>query len=192
MTDNDANTKKIVVATSLDESGTIAVQEAYLQRRGNPGTELHLVHVLDDSGKDLAALDDTLQESMELLRTHVIAAIHDLPVDEGDYLLPVGHVRIGDASRAIHQLAIDVNADMIIVGTHARRGLERMVLGSVSEKLVRIARTPVLVARRKDFGDAGHSDSVLPPRPGQDMNAPSLSSRLNLSVDRTSHMPGLL
>jgi hypothetical protein len=49
------------------------------------------------------------------------------------------------------QMAVDYDADLMVVGTHGRRGVERMMLGSVAEELVRKARCPVLVARPKDY-----------------------------------------
>ena len=41
------------------------------------------------------------------------------------------------------------NADLIVLGTHGRRGFDRMFLGSVAETLVRMATTPVLLVRTK-------------------------------------------
>jgi nucleotide-binding universal stress UspA family protein len=40
-------------------------------------------------------------------------------------------------------------ADLIVIGTHGRRGIRRMLLGSVAEGLIRIANTPVLLVRAK-------------------------------------------
>jgi glycine betaine transporter len=40
-------------------------------------------------------------------------------------------------------------ADLIIVGTHGRTGLSHALIGSVAEKVVRLAHCPVLVARQK-------------------------------------------
>ena len=41
------------------------------------------------------------------------------------------------------------NADLIMVGTHGRRGVERMLVGSVAENLVRIATTSLMLVREK-------------------------------------------
>jgi nucleotide-binding universal stress UspA family protein len=56
-------------------------------------------------------------------------------------------VRFGDAGDAIAQLASDIEADLVVVGTHGHRGLERLLLGSVAENVVRLAPCPVLVVR---------------------------------------------
>jgi hypothetical protein len=60
---------------------------------------------------------------------------------------------------------------MIVVGTHARRGVERFVLGSVAEALVRSGRCPVLVAVPKDYSHIRLSDRPEPGRPGEDLHA---------------------
>lgn len=61
------------------------------------------------------------------------------------------HVLSGSADDALARLAFSVEADMIIVGTKGRKGLERVVVGSVAEMVVRKAPCPVLVARPKAF-----------------------------------------
>jgi nucleotide-binding universal stress UspA family protein len=56
-------------------------------------------------------------------------------------------VRVGDARDVIIQAAEEVHADLIIIGTHGRRGLSRALLGSVAESVVRSAPVPVLTVR---------------------------------------------
>jgi nucleotide-binding universal stress UspA family protein len=53
-------------------------------------------------------------------------------------------LRSGSTWEEILVAASAVHADLIIVGTHGRRGLNRMLLGSVAEKIVRMAEIPVL------------------------------------------------
>jgi nucleotide-binding universal stress UspA family protein len=55
-------------------------------------------------------------------------------------------LRSGSAWEEILAAASAVHADLIVVGTHGRRGLNRMLLGSVAEKVVRMAEVPVLTA----------------------------------------------
>lgn len=56
-------------------------------------------------------------------------------------------VLIGDPSRVILQTAKERNVDIIILGTHGRKGLKRLALGSVSEEVVAHARCAVLIAK---------------------------------------------
>ena len=53
-------------------------------------------------------------------------------------------VRPGDAAKEIRQEAERLPADLLILGTHGRSGFERLFLGSVTEKLIRSTRVPVL------------------------------------------------
>jgi nucleotide-binding universal stress UspA family protein len=53
-------------------------------------------------------------------------------------------VRTGEAHDVILQVAAEARADLIVMGTHGRRGIRRLLLGSVAEAVVRSAPCPVL------------------------------------------------
>ena len=53
-------------------------------------------------------------------------------------------VRVGDPARVIVDLVKEQGADLVVIGTHGRRGLARVFLGSVAEKVVRTSPVPVL------------------------------------------------
>lgn len=55
-----------------------------------------------------------------------------------------GLLRIGFVADEIVRTADEVHADLIVMGTHRRRGLPRMVMGSVADKVLRTASAPVL------------------------------------------------
>lgn len=54
----------------------------------------------------------------------------------------------GDPAEAIVEAAVAEGVDLIVVGSHQRRGVDRLVMGSVSEQVVRTSPVPVVVARR--------------------------------------------
>ena len=56
-------------------------------------------------------------------------------------------IAVGRPADAIVRLALERNADLIVMGTHGRTGLGHMVLGSVAEKVVRLAPCPVLTVK---------------------------------------------
>jgi nucleotide-binding universal stress UspA family protein len=58
-------------------------------------------------------------------------------------------VKTGDARDAILEAALECDADLIVMGTHGRRGIARWMLGSVAEDVMRRAPCPVLVVRTK-------------------------------------------
>ena len=58
-----------------------------------------------------------------------------------------GRVEYGYAPEKILEAAREAAADMIIMGTHGRRGVDRIPFGSVAEKVVKTAKIPVLTVR---------------------------------------------
>lgn len=58
-----------------------------------------------------------------------------------------GKVVSGDAAETIVNLSLDEKADIIIMGTHGRQGLNRLLFGSVAEKVVKTSSVPVLTIR---------------------------------------------
>jgi len=80
------------------------------------------------------------------LSEEAITALTDL-VPEG--LRDSWHVETtsGNPADAIVRIAQEKNADLIVMGTHGRTGLQHVLLGSVAEKVVRLAPCPVLTVR---------------------------------------------
>lgn len=61
------------------------------------------------------------------------------------------HCVVGDPGRMIVELANEEEADMIVMPSHGRFGISRFLLGSVAERVLRLAQCPVLVLRGKQF-----------------------------------------
>ena len=57
-------------------------------------------------------------------------------------------LRTGDARDLIIDVAREVSADLIVMGTHGRRGVRRALIGSIAESIVRTAPCPVLTVRQ--------------------------------------------
>jgi nucleotide-binding universal stress UspA family protein len=77
----------------------------------------------------------------------------------------VAHFRRGSPAENIAQLAADLDADLVVVGSHGQRGLQRLFLGSVAERTSRLARCPVWIVRPKDHSTAGRVPEIDPPCP---------------------------
>lgn len=75
----------------------------------------------------------------------------------------VTHVRSEAPAIEIAQLAADLEADLIVVGTHGRRGMRRFLLGSVAEGVVRLAPCEVLVVRPRE--EEADVPKIEPPCP---------------------------
>ena len=75
----------------------------------------------------------------------------------------VAHLRFDAIAEEVAQLAADLEADLVVVGTHGRKGLSRLLLGSSAEATVRLAPCPVLVTRPKAVPEA--PPQIEPPCP---------------------------
>ena len=64
-------------------------------------------------------------------------------------------VAVGHPADTIVRVAQERGADLIVMGTHGRTGLQHVLLGSVAEKVVRLAPCPVLTVRDKNPGRSG-------------------------------------
>jgi hypothetical protein len=92
----------------------------------------------------------TVQEAKEDLEQHVQRKLGELRAKlwpQPSAPRVISHVRIDAPAREIAQLASDLEADLVVVGTNGRRALSWLVLGSVAEVVVRLAPCPVLVVR---------------------------------------------
>jgi nucleotide-binding universal stress UspA family protein len=69
---------------------------------------------------------------------------HIKPGDPKTHVLPLGE---GNPASAIVNAARETKCDLIVIGTHRRKGLHRLLLGSVAEDVVRQAPCPVLTVR---------------------------------------------
>jgi nucleotide-binding universal stress UspA family protein len=56
-------------------------------------------------------------------------------------------LKTGMAPESIAEIAVETRADLIVIGTHGRTGLTRLVIGSVAERVVRLAPCPVLTVK---------------------------------------------
>jgi nucleotide-binding universal stress UspA family protein len=169
---------RIVVGVDFSEIAQEALHQAFdlaLLRR-NESPEVHAVVVVDDGSSGLAirrpiaAVRDQLETAQALLNDQV-AAIRRYKM-EGQPALPVipteVQVRVGDPVEQLLSVALETRASLLVIGTHGRRGLRRLVLGSVAERVARAAPCPVLIVRPRDIAAM---EAVPRPEP-IDPNAP--------------------
>jgi nucleotide-binding universal stress UspA family protein len=140
----------ILVAVDGSESSLSAARYAVrLAKRLD--AEVHIVHVLEMSGAAIAgpagvsAWTSVLLSMKESARGIVGLVVRQAQEAQVPYTVEV--IEALDAAGGIVREAEEVRASLIVVGSHGRRGLSRLVLGSVAEKVARSASCPVLVAR---------------------------------------------
>ena len=112
---------------------------------------IHLIHVIGLPAMGVPELGLALTSSVieQMVNTNE-AALEKLAAARRAAGAKIGEVllRTGDAREMILHAAESVHADLIIMGTHGRRGLSRALLGSVAEWVVRVSPVPVLTVRK--------------------------------------------
>jgi nucleotide-binding universal stress UspA family protein len=73
-----------------------------------------------------------------------------LPQAEAAQVKVVSHVVIGSPYRKILETAAAENVGVIVMATHGRTGVSHLMMGSVAERIVRMATCPVLTLRPKE------------------------------------------
>ena len=109
------------------------------------------VNLVTAVGAEHAALGPTLSgPAVDTVRRNNVAGLAKL-VDGRSALTKVGKLEVvfGDPRDVILRTANELGADMIVMGTHGRRGIPRLVLGSVAEEVVRRATCPVVTVRQE-------------------------------------------
>jgi len=145
----------LLVGVDFSEPADRALQEAFAQASQRANAEVHVLTALPVAGDEAryavyTALDEApyLDTTIQRLRTHVELQLEKFRLAHPDAQLGfriVSHAQIATAAQCIVQLASDLGADLIVIGTHNPKGIERLLLGSVAESTVRSARCPVLV-----------------------------------------------
>ena len=146
---------QVIVAYDFSPSASIALGRAVEVALRAPEHVLHIVTAIERNGPAMQPMPHANMEDVERVRAKVVddmvAAFRGREAAaEVSFFV---HVRIGKAADEILDLAVDVGADLIFVGSHGVTGLERLLLGSTSERVAREARCPVMVARAKTYAD---------------------------------------
>lgn len=148
----------VVVGVDYSELSNLALERACELAKAQARAELHVIHVEPIvQVRNYVLTDETLTTSLEdasaRLHEHVEKVVErwcDVHATAAPFERLTTHVRTENPAEAIAQLASDVEADLVVVGTHGRRGAQRFLLGSVAEGTVRLAPCEVLVVRTPD------------------------------------------
>jgi nucleotide-binding universal stress UspA family protein len=112
---------------------------------------VHLVNAIGVPALGVPELGVALTSSMieDIVRDNQAALDKLIAARDGKCKLAKPTLTTGDARDVILQTAEQVHADLIVMGTHGRRGVARALLGSVAEMIVRISPIPVLTIRAR-------------------------------------------
>jgi nucleotide-binding universal stress UspA family protein len=111
------------------------------------GAQLIVMHVVPPGAEQFLALSELgAQERRENIHASFATELEKIRPPDPD--IRVAHrLERGDTTSEVLRVANEVNADLIVMGTHGRTGLGRMLIGSIAEKVMRKATCPVLTVR---------------------------------------------
>ncbi|MCI4431259.1 MAG: universal stress protein [Burkholderiales bacterium] len=141
--------KRMLVADDGSEPGAAALNEA-IKLAKSDGGELHIVFVVYRPKTfghpivNLAAIEAALETEGRAVLDRAAAQAQAAGVTASTAMVAAAREPVAETLLAE---AANWQADLIVMGTHGRRGIGRAVLGSVAENLVRAANLPVLLVR---------------------------------------------
>lgn len=146
--------RHLLVPTDFSQASRLAVEAAAMLAR-ELSAKVTLAHVYDPSGLQPPATLGWTESQQTKLETEVRRAIeksfadleeaHFAGVEVADRVI----LRDPSPAHAICAFAERTGADLIVIGTHGRTGLKHLLIGSVAERVVRLANCPVLTLRSK-------------------------------------------
>jgi universal stress protein A len=144
---------KILYATDYSKASARALDEAIAMAKQN-GAELLVLHVIDSVPPYVAAediggaelymkLEQTTQQDAETSMNKLMEKLRKLKLNAKSLLLR------GTPPEQIVRTAKNRRANLIVIGTHGRTGLSKLLMGSVANKVVSTAHCPVLSVHGK-------------------------------------------
>jgi len=145
---------KIVVAVDGSSTSDLALQEA-LRVAGGGGATILALYVVDNA---VMLFEAGYYDPSQIERAFVESGTRALEAAakvfgaagvKFETKLVTEPAVIGDIAASINEAAREWGGDLLVIGTHGRRGVRRLVLGSVAEAVIRQSVTPVLLVRGK-------------------------------------------
>ena len=148
----------VIVGYDFSHSAHAALQRAVSIASRAPAHVLHVICVIDPRSPIPSIPSYDGVDYMYAARVQEVLAVHiqqELELaDTPNRVHFFVHARIGQHPAAeILQLAKEIGADLIVVGNHGLTGVERLLVGSTSERIVREAGCSVEIARTKRYAD---------------------------------------
>jgi nucleotide-binding universal stress UspA family protein len=159
------------VLIAIDESPySKAALDAVLERPWAVGTKFNVITVVEPFHPEYAGWQ-TNYVPLAMEAQKAISAASSLLIEEAKAALSktfgadnvLGEVHEGYIKERILEVSRDWAADLIVVGSHGRRGFTKFLLGSVSEAIASHANCSVEIVRLKEHASAGHTGLAASP-----------------------------
>jgi len=144
--------ERILVPTDGSDAAEAAVGQA-ADIAAKYGAMIHALYVIDIDSANVTLGTEQVErlqrgklDEMPEVKARAEAATSYVAAVGADYGVEVEeHVVVGYPARSIRSFAEDHDVDLVVMGSHGRSGLSRVILGSVAEKVLRGTHLPVLV-----------------------------------------------
>lgn len=139
---------QVLVPTDGSTASEEAIERAIDLAKQYDAT-LHALYVVDSGTyASLEAGTDIVVDELRAEGTEAVEAIAERAEDAGVPAEPT--VETGVVHRSIVDYVDTEGIDLVVMGTHGRTGVGRVLLGSVAEKVIRTASAPVMTVRSND------------------------------------------
>jgi len=153
------------------------------------GGELALVHAAFFDTEEFGIAPEQLEKRVALGRRLCAAAVESVAAEPGVPARPI--ICEGEPPDVLLDTADGMDADLIVLGTYGRRGLRRMLMGSVTAQVISKARSDVLVVHRPCQECRGEYRSLLVPYDGSAFSRAALERACELSAADGSRITAL-
>lgn len=137
----------VLLPTDGSSAADAAVPHA-IELADRYGARLHVLYVADTTEYSTVTFEDDVVDPLVDEGEQVVDEVVEKATDQN--VEAVGVVMKGGAYETILQYVEDEDIDVVVMGTHGRRGLDRALLGSVTERIVRTSDAPVLTVREDE------------------------------------------
>lgn len=170
----------IVVGYDESETSKAALKEASLRVRNKDGN-LYLVHAVYFDQEEFAILPSQMEKRFEA-GTHVCLQAKNQLAEQYSLNGSVeSFVCEGEPSDVLIDIAEGKKADLIALGTYGRRGLKRLLMGSVTSEVILKAPCDVLVVKRPCSDCTGSYRSILVPFDGSEYSSKAMARAVELA-----------
>lgn len=163
--------RNILIPTDFSECADHALTHA-VEVADRFDATLHLLHVVNELDPDWYGLTEAQEQAAELreqIRTTAQERLQEIAPTEShfDFETVVSLQLSFDVADTIDEYVHERDIDLVVMGTHGRQGLDRLMLGNVADKLIRHAPCPVMTVREEvpwtsDLEDVAFDEILAP------------------------------
>ncbi len=156
--------ENVLIPTDFSACADNALNHA-LEVADRFGARLHILHVVNELDPDWYGITDAQERAVKLrdqIKTEARERLENMLPEEGHDLEATVSLQLSfDVADTIHEYVEEREIDLVIMGTHGRQGLDRLMLGNVADKIIRHAPCPVMTVRERVPWTEGDEDLLF-------------------------------